>query len=261
MSIAILSIPLGIISIIIFIWSMNAMSDKPAKGKKKDNDSSLIGIIASVVIFFVALGIYDGKESTGDLFSSDEPSQERSYQSGGESKNNSDRALEEHNKEAMEKAAKNSGNESVNLKDAQETTRVDGASQNKNLEAQQKAFEKWYLQLDAKLETIETSRSALWSDNSKASTEKLLNVLETSKLQLAEIKIPDELSAFHKQKLSEAMKRYDQWLDSYKKACQMRLAGNDQQNILSEVARGDGLKMQSNIEIGNVGRELGLAVK
>ena len=78
MSIAILSIPLGIVSIILFAWSINKMGNKPAKGKgkKKDDDTALIEIIVSVILFFVALGIYDGSASTAGLFSSDNAAQE-----------------------------------------------------------------------------------------------------------------------------------------------------------------------------------------
>ena len=283
MSIAILSIPIGIVAIMLFIWSINKMGEKPAKGKKKDDDTALIGIIASVVLFFVALGIFDGKESTGGIFSSDNAAQEQSAQHSSDrntSKSEAQREVEEYNKAAVEKARSgesednsksqhdssssnkendDKSNETNNLKDASETTVVNKANQNKNLEKQQKAYQQWHSQIEAKIQYVETTWSALWNDNSPDSIEKLSKVLENSKLQIEELKIPEELSAAHKQKLTEAVTRYVQWIDLYHQACRMKSNGANQQDISAEIARGDGLKLRSNVEIHNVGRDLGLS--
>ena len=71
--------------------------------------------------------------------------------------------------------------------------------------------------------------------------------------------MPEELSATHKQRLNEAESRYHQWIDSKIKACQMKSNGSDQQDIVAEVARGDGMKLRSNVEVSAIGRELGLS--
>ena len=63
----------------------------------------------------------------------------------------------------------------------------------------------------------------------------------------------------HKQKLNEAESRYNQWIDSKLKACQMKSNNGNQQDIIAEVARGDGLKLRSNVEVSTVGRELGIS--
>ena len=283
MSIAILSIPIGIVAIMLFIWSINKMGEKPAKGKKKDDDTALIGIIASVVLFFVALGIFDGKESTGGIFASDNAAQEQSAQHSSDrnaSKSEAQREVEEYNKAAVEKARSGESEDNSksqhdsssndkenddkssstnNLKDASETTVVNKANQNKNLEKQQKAYQQWHAQIEARIQSIDTTWSALWNDNSTDSTGKLIKALEHEKEQLEAIKVPEELSATHKQRLNEAESRYHQWIDSKIKACQMKSNGSDQQDIVAEVARGDGMKLRSNVEVSAIGRELGLS--
>ena len=283
MSIAILSIPIGIVAIMLFIWSINKMSEKPAKGKKKDDDTALIGIIASVVLFFVALGIFDGKESTGGFFASDNAAQEQSVQHSSDrntSKSEAQREVEEYNKSAVEKArsgesgddsksqhdisdnnndSNDQSNSTTNLKEASETTVINKTNQTKNMEKQQKAYQQWHSQIEVKIQYVETTWSALWNDNSSDNIEKLIKVLENSKVQIKELKIPEELSAAHKQKLTEAVTRYIQWIDLYHQACRMKSNGANQQDISAEIARGDGLKLRSNVEIDNVGRNLGLS--
>ena len=283
MSIAILSIPIGIIAIFLFIWSINKMGEKPAKGKKKDDDSALIGIIVSVVLFFVSLGIFDGSESTAGLFTESNSAQEQAAHHGDQSsstKSEAQREVEEYNKAAVEKARSGESNDSsksqndknssntenaeqssstTNLKEASETSVVNKAGQNKNLEKQQQAYQKWNTQLEAQLQVIDTTWSALWTDGSAESIEKLIKALDNSKVQLKELKVPEELSAAHKQKLTETLSRYVQWIDSYHKACQMKSSGSNQHDIIAEVARGDGLKLRSNVEVSSVGRELGIS--
>ena len=282
MSIAILSIPVGIVAIILFIWSISKMGEKPAKGKKKDDDTALIGIIASVVLFFVALGIFDGKESTGGIFASDNIAQEQSDQRSSDrdsSKSDSQREVEEYNKAAVEKARSGESNENANSKnddiskdnhnsgsstvvndpkEINETSKTNKDDRNKNLDKQQKAYQQWHNQIETKIQSIETTWAALWNDNSPDSIEKLSTVLENSKVQLEELKIPEELSAVHRQRLNESVQRYVQWIESHHKACQMKSSNNSQQDIMAEIARGDGLKLRSNVEISNIGRELGL---
>ena len=93
---AILSIPLGIIALIVLVWSINGIGKKSDNGKKKDNDSYIIGIIAGLLLFFVSLGIYDEKESTGGLMSSEQSNQEQSARSErNSSKNQAQREVEE----------------------------------------------------------------------------------------------------------------------------------------------------------------------
>lgn len=274
MSIAILSIPLGIIAIIGFIWSINSMSEKPAKGRKKDNDAALIGIIASVVLFFVALGIYDGIGSTAGLFGSDNAVQEQGAQSGtrNSSKSQAQREVEEANRAAVEKArsqaetendsnskGSNKSDSGTNVKDTNDTSKVKSVNQKKYSEKQQKAFQDWKQKIEAKIQSAETTWSALWTDGSPESIGKLEKAFETTKEQLEDIKVPSELPAAHRQILSEAVNRYAQWLDSHRQACQMKLANGSQQDISNELARGDGLKLRSNVEIANVGRDLGLS--
>ena len=275
MSIAILSIPLGIISIILFAWSISKMGNKPSKGKKKDDDTALIEIIVSVILFFVALGIYDGSASTAGLFNSDNAAQEEaaSYSSDKNSeKSEAQREVEEYNKAAVEKARsgeseENSNNSNAtakseattNLKEANETTKLDKSEQNKNLEKQQKAYQQWRAQIEARIQSIDTTWSALWNDNSTDNTEKLIKALEHEKTQLEAIKVPEELSAMHKQKLNETESHYHQWIDSKLKACQMKSSKGNQQDIIAEVARGDGLKLRSNVEVSTIGRELGIS--
>ena len=280
MSIAILSIPLGIISIILFAWSISKMGNKPSKGKKKDDDTALIEIIVSVILFFVALGIYDGSASTAGLFSSDNAAQEEaaSYSSDKNSeKSEAQREVEEYNKAAVEKArsgendegsnnksndkhSSNSENDSsASNKEANDTTKLNKSEQNKNLEKQQKAYQQWHAQIEARIQSIDTTWSALWNDNSTDSTEKLIKALEHEKTQLEAIKVPEELSAMHKQKLNEAENHYHQWIDSKLKVCQMKSSGSNEQDIIAEVARGDGLKLRSNVEVSTVGRELGIS--
>lgn len=275
MSIAILSIPLGIISIILFAWSISKMGNKPSKGKKKDDDTALIEIIVSVILFFVALGIYDGSASTAGLFSSDNATQEEAASYSGDKnseKSEAQREVEEYNKAAVEKARsgefeENSNNSNAaeksgattNLKEVNETTKLDKSEQNKNLEKQQKAYQQWRTQIEVRIQSIDTTWSALWNDNSTDSTEKLIKALEHEKTQLEAIKVPEELSAMHKQKLNEAENHYHQWIDSKLKACQMKSSKNNQQDIIAEVARGDGLKLRSNVEVSTVGRELGIS--
>ncbi len=268
MSIAILSIPLGIIAIIGFIWSINSMSEKPAKGKKKDNDSALIGIIVSTVIFFVSLGIYDGTESTAGLFSGEETSQEQSSQRNSNEdsqskKSEAQREVEQHNREAVEKAREKESDSNANAK-ADNTSNVQKVSnhseQNINLDKQRKAYQDWRNQIESKIQSVETIWSALWTDGSAENIEKLIKSLETTKTQLEAIPVPAELSTTHRQLLNEAANRYGQWIVSRQKACQIKKSGdNNQQDITAEIALGDGLKLRSNVEISNVARELGLS--
>ncbi len=265
MSIAIFSIPLGIISIVIFGYAINKMGDKPASGKKKDDDTAMIEIIVSVVLFFVSLGIFDIKESTAGLYNPSAPQQAERSSERNESKSDAQKEVEEYNKATVEKArsGENDGNEksndkSVNYKDAADTTKLDKEGQNKNLEQQQKAYQKWKMQIEARLQSIDTTWSALWID-SPNDIEKLTKALEHEKNQLAEIKIPEELSVAHRNRLNESANRYIQWIDSKLKACQMKLNNSNQNDIVAEVAKGDGLKIRSNVEISAVGRELGLS--
>ena len=281
MSIAILSIPLGIISIIVFIWAINQTSEKPAKGKKKDNDTTIIGVIVSVILLFVSLGIYDGKESTAGLFASDNTAQEESSRRDRErnsTKSEAQREVEEHNKSTAENAhsrddkpnSKDNGNSnksdnhenfntSDNRKNINETTKAEDADQNKNLEKQQNAYQEWYNQVETKIQTIENIWTALWNDNSPENINKLIKALETEKTQLIEIKVPEELSATHRQKLMESMDRYSKWIDFHIQACQTKLQNINSPDITGKIAQGDGLKLQSNVEISNVGRELGIS--
>ena len=278
MSISILSIPLGIISIIVFVWAINGMGSKPdkssktAKSKKKDNDSSIVGIIVSLVLFFVALGIYDSEGSTGGMFSSDNAAQEQSAQPSSESsKSQAQREVEEANRAAVEKAAQNANKNNeqptsaANNSTSNDNTANDSTSTSKpvkvddaNLEKQREAYQNWYNQIEAKLNAVDTAWSALWPDNSPDAIAKLTKTLEMEKSQLASITVPNELSALHRQKLNDAARRYNEWIDSRLKACQMKSAGAGQQDLLNEMARGDGLKLQSNVEIKNIGRELGI---
>ena len=262
MSIAILSIPLGIISIILFGYAVNKMGNKPSTGKKKDDDTAMVEIIVSVVLFFVALGIFDSKLSTGGLFNFDSPTeQSKSAQrvESAEKKSDAQRELEEYNKAAVEKARSNSNeNKNSNLKDSPQTTKLDKESQQKNLEEQRKAYQKWKLQIDARILSIDTTWSALWIDTA-TDFDKLIRALEHEKSQLEEIKIPEELSSIHKQKLNDAANRYSQWIDSNLKACEMKISKVNQNEIIAEVSRGDGYKIRSNVEISAVGRELGIS--
>ena len=264
MSIALLSIPLGIISIVVFIWAMNGAGTKPAKGKKKDNDSAIIGIIISVLLFFVSIGIFDFDESTGGMFGGqDNSAQERSLHESEKysSQSQAQREVEEYNKSAVEKA-RNSDNQSND--NAQSNSKVEDSSnikdnqQNKNLEEQQKAYQKWHTQIEAKIQAIDTIWSALWTDGSHESIEKLVKALNKEQLELAEIKVPEDLTMIHRQKLTEAMDHYNQWINSHLQACQMKVNGSSQQDMLAEVAKGDGLKLRANVEVSNVGNELNI---
>ena len=263
MSIAILSIPLGIISIIVFIWAMNGTGAKPSKGKKKDNDSAIIGIIVSVLLFFVSIGIFDIEESTAGLLGSENSTREQAAQHQSKrysEKTEAQREVEEYNKAAVEKARHGNENNQSDSKAEnadRDDSKVKDNKSDKDLEKQRQAYQQWYNQVEAKVQSIDTIRAALWNDNSPDSVEKLMKVIDKEKAELAEIKVPKELSTAHQQRLNEAMERYMQWLDSHHQACQMRVDGKNQQDILNEVAKGDGFKLRSNVEISNVGRELG----
>ena len=257
MSIALLSIPLGIISIVMFIWAMNGTGAKPAKGKKKDNDSAIIGIIVSVLLFFVSIGIFDIDESTGGMFSQDNSTQQRSLHESDKysSQSQAQREVEEYNKSAVEKARSDeddSNNDSTSKAELKEERRLES----KLTEAQRQAYQKWHAQVEAKVQSIDTIWSALWTDGSPESIEKLLKVLPKEQAELAEIKVPEELMTIHRQRLQEAMNHYNQWIESHLKACQIKSDGGNNQDILTEVAKGDGLKLRANVEISNVGNEL-----
>ena len=266
MSIAILSIPLGIVSIGIFIWAMNGAGTKPANGKKKDNDSAIIGIIVSVLLFFVSIGIFDIDESTAGLSGSEQSAQQQSDRHRGDDhseKSEAQREVEEYNKAAVEKARHGDGQSNDNNSASNASTGSDKSSEKVNnqndkvTEQQRKAYQQWYTQVDAKIQSIDTIWSALWNDSAADSVEKLIKVLEKEKTELAAIKVPEELSAFHRQRLNEAMSRYNDWIDSYSQACQMKMKGSNQQDIINEIAKGDGFKLRSKVEISNVGHELG----
>ena len=83
-----------------------------------------------------------------------------------------------------------------------------------------------------------------------------MKVLDKEQSELSEITVPAELSMLHRQILTDAMSRYYDWINSYRQACQMKSKGNAQQDIINELAKGDGFKLRSNVEISNVGREL-----
>ena len=265
MSIALLSIPLGIISIMVFIWSMNGTGAKPEKGKKKDNDSAIIGIIVSVLLFFVSIGIFDIDESTGGMFSQDNSSQQRSLHESEKysSQSQAQREVEEYNKSAVEKA-RNSDDQSNNdtksdtkVEEKEDKVKSQDNQQNKNLEEQRQAYQKWHTQVEAKVQSIDTIWSALWIDGSPESIEKLIKALHKGQAELAEIKVPGELTAMHRQRLIEAMGHYNQWIDSHLQACQMKSTSSNQ-DIITEVAKGDGLKLRANVEVSNVGNELNI---
>ena len=266
MSIALLSIPLGIISIMIFIWAMNGAGTKPAKGKKKDNDSAIIGIIVSVLLFFVSIGIFDIDESTGGMFSQDNSTQQRSLHESEKysSQSQAQREVEEYNKSTVEKARngdetdQSQAENQSDTKTEEDKSKVKDNQQNKNLEEQQKAYQKWHTQIEAKVQAINTIWSALWIDGTPESIEKLIKVLPKEKSELTSIKVPEELMVMHKQRLSEAMNHYNQWIDSYLQACQMKSNGSSNQDIITEVAKGDGSKLRANVEISNVGNELNI---
>ena len=279
MSVAILSIPLGIISIIGFVWSFNVMSEDPKaardKNKKKDNDSALIGIIVSTILFFVALGIYDGKESTAGLFASENAAQEQSAQDSSSKtsskKSQAELEVEEANKEKMEKAQSRSNDEDENSQakgqsdsiasnEFNDTTKLEDASHNKDLEKQQKAYKEWRNQMDSKIKSIDLTWATLWKDSEPDSLEKLMKVLDSTKDQIKEIKIPDELSAAHRQRLTKSTARYVEWIESRYQACKMVSDGKDRdaEDVFSTVSKGDGLKLQSNVDVSNISRELEL---
>ena len=254
---AILSIPLGIIALILLVWSLNGIGKKSDNGKKKDNDSYIIGIIAGLLLFFVSLGIYDEKESTGGLMSSEQSNQEQSARSERTaSKNQAQHEIEE-----AEAKRKNENNKSIDEEssNSENVSKVREDNKNQNLEKQREAYQNWHNQIEARIQSIDTIWSALWTDGSPESINKLLKSLETEKSQLEAIKVPTELSAFHNQKLSAAQKRYVEWIDSRLQACQLYTRNANQQDITNELANGDGLKMRSNVEVSNVGRELGLS--
>ena len=244
-----LSIPLGIIAIIVFIWSINSMDSKSTKGKKTNN-SSMIGIVVGFILLFAALGLYD--ESSTKFFASENSSQEQGKAtvrdstnlSQGDEKNSASHDESKNKDNHKDKADENSNKPS-----------------DENLKEQQDAYQKWYNQLENRLQSIETTWSALWTDNSPEAIEKLLKSLEHEKTQLESLKIPTELSSLYRQQLTDAMRRYMEWVDLRIKVCQMHSSGKNQQDITNEIARGDGLKIRSNIEVSNVGRELGLLSK
>ena len=265
MSIALLSIPLGIISIMMFIWAMNGTGAKPAKGKKKDNDSAIIGIIISVLLFFVSIGIFDIDESTGGMFSQDNSTQQPSLHESEKysSQSQAQREVEEYNKSAVEKARSGedkSDSESDKMAQTKEekSSVVDRQQQNKPTEEQRQAYQKWHAQVEAKVQSIDTIWSALWTDGSSESIEKLVKVLQKEQSELVEIKVPEELTAMHRQRLTEAMEHYNQWIESHLRACQMKSSGGGNQDILTEVAKGDGLKLRANVEVSNVDSELNI---
>ena len=266
MSIALLSIPLGIISIMVFIWAMNGTGTKYAKGKKKDNDSAIIGIIVSVLLFFVSIGIFDVDESTGGMFNQDNSTQQRSLHESEKysSQSQAQREVEEYNKSAVEKSRNGDDNsqsqtsEQPDTKTEEDKGKIKDNQQNKNIEEQQKAYQKWHTQIEAKVQAINTIWSALWIDGTPESIEKLIKVLPKEKSELTSIKVPEELMVIHKQRLSEAMNHYNQWINSYLKACQMKSNNQNNQDIITEVAKGDGSKLRANVEISNVGNELNI---
>ena len=272
---SILSIPLGVIAIAIFVWAINSDNSKKDSSKKKDNDSMIIGIIVSVVLFAIAVGIYDS-ESTGGLFGSDSNQQAaQEHRMAVKAKNAAQQEVEEANKAAVEKAAKNakdnanqsnnndkqnkeSATSAVDSSKVEKTTDKSDEKQNENLEKQREAYKNWFAQIDAKIQSTDTTWSALWTEHSPESVEKLIKALETEKSALEAIKMPSELSAQHRQRLNEAVKRYGEWIESRRKVCQMNQNKSSDSDITNELARGDGLKIQSKIEIANVGRELGM---
>ena len=266
MSIALLSIPLGIVSIMVFIWAMNGAGTKPEKGKKKDNDSAIIGIIVSVLLFFVSIGIFDIDESTGGMFSQDNSSQQRSLHESEKysSQSQAQREVEEHNKAAVDKARngddkdQSQTNNQSNDKVEEDKNKINNNQQNKNLEEQQKVYQKWHTQIEAKIQAINTIWSALWTDGTPESIEKLIKVLPKEQVELSNIKVPEELATMHRQRLAEAMNHYNQWINSYLQACQMKSNGSSDQDIINEVAKGDGSKLRANVEISNVGNELNI---
>ena len=256
MSIALLSIPIGIISIVVFIWAMNGTGAKPAKGKKKDNDSAIIGIIVSVLLFFVSIGIFDIDESTGGMFIQDNSTQQPSLHESEKysSQSQAQREVEEYNKSAVEKAR--NGEEKSDSESGKAEVKEARQPQSKPTEEQRQAYQKWHTQIESKVQSIETIWSALWTDSSPESIEKLIIALHREQAELAALKVPEELSPLHRQRLTEAMSHYDQWLGSHLKACQMKSGNGSNQDILTEVAKGDGLKLRANVEISNVGSEL-----
>ena len=264
MSIALLSIPLGISSIVMFIWAMNGTGAKSGKGKKKDNDSAIIGIIVSVLLFFVSIGIFDIDESTGGMFSQDNSTQQHSLHESDKysSQSQAQREVEEYNKSAVEKARsgeeKSDNNSDSKVESKEDKEKVQDKQQSKNLEEQRQAYQKWYAQIEAKVQSIDTIWTALWTDGSPESLDKLTKVLHKEQTELAEIKVPTELSALHRQRLVEAMSHYNQWLEAHLRACQIKSGGGSNQEILTEVAKGDGLKLRANVEISNVGSELNI---
>ena len=259
MSIALLSIPIGIISIVVFIWAMNGTGAKPAKGKKKDNDSAIIGIIVSVLLFFVSIGIFDIDESTGGMFSQDNSTQQPSLHESEKysSQSQAQREVEEYNKSAVEKA-RSGEDKSGGEQTKQDKDNAVDRQQTKPTEAQRQAYQKWHTQIEAKVQSIDTIWSALWTDGSPESIEKLTKVLHKEQTELLEIKVPEELTAMHRQRLNEAMEHYNQWIESHLRACQMKSSSGGNQDILTEVAKGDGLKLRANVEISNVGTELNI---
>lgn len=270
MSIAILSIPLGLISIILFGYAINSMSDKPAKGQKKDDDTALIQIIASVVLFFVSLGIFDAKESTGGLYNPNAPSQ-RSTQAVEEQntkpKSEAQKEVEEYNKAVMEQANQNS-NSNSNSNSNQNSNQSSNESSNQNsneskidkesidIEKQRQAFQKWKLQLDSRLMSIDTTWSALWNDSNDF--DKINKAIENEKTLLLNIKIPEELSNVYRQQLIVITNRYVKWLDSKLKACNLKSSNANANDIVAELARGDGFKIRANVEVSTISRALGL---
>ena len=261
MSVALLSIPLGIISIIVFIWAINGTGAKPAKGKKKDNDSAIIGIIVSLLLFFVSIGIFDSEESTGGMFKQDNSKQGSSLHES--ERYSSQSQVQRKTEGSNESAEKNGQSKNENQADSKadtkdEKSKVDSNQQNQNLEEQRKAYQKWQIQIESKVQTINTIWSALWTEGSPESIDKLTKALHKEQAELAEIKVPAELSTIYRQRLTEAMQHYNQWIDFYLKACQMKVNGSSNQDIISEVAKGDGLRLRANVEISNVGNELNI---
>ena len=268
---AVLSVILGIIAIIVFIWSINSMDSSSKKGKKKNSDSSIIGMLVGLVLFFVALGIYDG--SGGEIFSSSDSSQEESSSSSsrgsssGSSKNDAQREVEEaqrgasqsYDSSAVTNSSSSAAHEPTDKNEETSAQSTPVKVNDKNLEKQQEAYKKWYSQVEGRLQEIDTIWSALWTENSTESIAKLTKSLESEKTQFEAMKIPTELSAIHQKRLSESFKRYIDWIESRLKVCQMYSSGSSQQDMTNELARGDGLKLRSNVEISNIGRELGLS--
>ena len=259
---AILSIILGIISIAVFIWSINAMDSTSTKGKKKNNDSSIIGILVGLFLFFVSLGIYDGSGIT--IFSSSDNAQEQSSSSerrnssssSKSSKSDAQREVEESQARQSQSGESSTPSDSSISEDFEQSKPV--KIDEKTRKQMQDAFQKWNSQLESQLQSIDTTWSALWADNSSEAVEKLIKTLENAKTQLNALQVPAELVPMHRQRLHDAVKRYNDWLDVRLKVCQMHLTGAKNQDILNELARGDSLKLRSNVEISTVGRELGI---